>query len=125
MKILRNFALQVVAMWTILDNLVDGLAAWSNVFTERRTCLNFCAGFALISVAVGASILHTTQVVMGFCIALFEIRRCIGMPLSLVSVSQSVSKNLTLAITLQSINNSKSNFQIMLLKKHKHDDAKF
>ena len=87
-------------MWTILDNLVDGLAAWSNVFTERRTCLNFCAGFALISVAVGASILHTTQVVIGFCIALFEIGRCIGIALSVVSISWSVTKNLTLTITL-------------------------
>ncbi|XP_053386984.1 sodium- and chloride-dependent taurine transporter-like [Mercenaria mercenaria] len=51
----------IVALFTILDNLVEGLADWSETFQERRTCVNFCAGFALISVGVGCSILHTTQ----------------------------------------------------------------
>ncbi|WAR09649.1 hypothetical protein MAR_034725 [Mya arenaria] len=51
----------IVSMFTILDNLVDGLVAWSETFQERRACINFCAAFALISVGIGASILHTTQ----------------------------------------------------------------
>ncbi|WAR09643.1 hypothetical protein MAR_034719, partial [Mya arenaria] len=55
------FGARIVSMFTILDNLVDGLVAWSETFQERRACINFCAAFALISVGIGASILHTTQ----------------------------------------------------------------
>lgn len=60
----------IVAMFTILDNLVDGLVGWSESFQERRGCINFCAAFALISVGVGTSILHTTQAGMYYIIVM-------------------------------------------------------
>ena len=49
-------------MFTILDNLVDGLCGWAETFRDHRRCVNFCAAFALIAIGVGAGILHTTQV---------------------------------------------------------------
>ncbi|KAL4216614.1 Sodium- and chloride-dependent glycine transporter 1 [Mactra antiquata] len=64
----------IVAMFSILDNLVEGLADWSETFQEKKCCVNFCAAFALVSVGVGASILHTTQaglyyiIVMEHCV---------------------------------------------------------
>lgn len=51
----------ILAMFTILDNLVDGLCGWADTFRDHRRCVNFCAAFALIAVGVGAGILHTTQ----------------------------------------------------------------
>ncbi|XP_060554183.1 sodium- and chloride-dependent GABA transporter 2-like [Ruditapes philippinarum] len=51
----------IVALFTILDNLVEGLASWSETFQEKKCCVNFCAAFAITSVGVGCSILHTTQ----------------------------------------------------------------
>lgn len=51
----------ILAMFTILDNLVDGLCGWADTFRDHRFCVNFCAAFALIAVGVGAGILHTTQ----------------------------------------------------------------
>ena len=54
--------LQILAMFTILDNLVDGLCGWADTFQNRRRCVNFCAAFALVAVGVGAGILHTTKV---------------------------------------------------------------
>ena len=49
-------------MFVILDNMVDGLTEWVETFQDRRGCVNFCASFVLISLGVGAAILHTTQV---------------------------------------------------------------
>ena len=51
-------------MFTILDNLVDGLCGWADTFKDHRRCVNFCAAFALIAIGVGAGILHTTQVIL-------------------------------------------------------------
>ena len=56
--------LQILAMFTILDNLVDGLCGWADTFKDHRRCVNFCAAFALIAIGVGAGILHTTQVIL-------------------------------------------------------------
>lgn len=64
LKIVRHAIVhfQILAMFTILDNLVDGLCGWADTFRDHRFCVNFCAAFALIAVGVGAGILHTTQV---------------------------------------------------------------